>query len=85
MKRLIQALRKMCLGRLRRFKLINGALYYENALIPLNTEFERTIEELHGPADGSHRIYVKLLINALRRSGVRLPRALGGLVVAVER
>ena len=79
------ALRKIFLGRLRKFKLINGALHYENALVPLNSEFERAIEELHEPGDGSHCTSMKALINALRRSGIRLPRAWGGLVIAVER
>ena len=32
-------LRKIVLGRLRKFNLINSALHYENALVPLNTEF----------------------------------------------
>ena len=81
------ALRKIFLGRLRKFKLINGALHYENALVPLNSEleFERAIEELHEPGDGSHCTSMKALMNALRRSGIRLPRAWGGLVIAVER
>ena len=79
------ALRKIVLGRLRKFKLINGALHYENALVPLNSEFERAIEELHEPGDGSHCTSKKALMNALRRNGIRLPRAWGGLVIAVER
>ena len=32
-------LRKNVLGRLRKFNLINSALRYEKALVPLNTEF----------------------------------------------
>ena len=69
------ALRKIFLGRLRKLKLINGALHYENALVPLNSEFERPIEELHESGDGSHCTSMKALMNTLRRSGIRLPRA----------